>query len=489
MFLRPRSRLEQPLRLVIAALAATYVVSFFVLAAVRLGYPYEVDNLEGNVLAMALRILHGQPLYAQPSVDYTAFCYPPLYFHVAAQVMRVIGPGYAALRLVSLLATIATSATIYAVLRRDRVRPWLALVAVAVFIGSYARTHYVSDAGRVDALGLALALGALAIMVTGTGLRTAVVAGCLGGLAVLAKQPMMILIASAAMVQLFRGPWVRGLVFVGAAAATGIAALARMGLLLDPWLVFYCLDVPASHHQRAWDLAVLGPAFLVTTLPVALGAPVVQARSLGAWLSDPWSIATLVYVVMALLARGKVGGSANVFLPVVALSAIQLGRSIERLCDRLRRASLALVAGQLALLWWSPLAIWPTARDVARGDQVVAQIAAIPGDVYVPAFPSYAVMAGKPWHAHYVALCDLMPLGPAMRDELARQVAARRFAAALPAMDLDPAEGCDLPGLADHYHRTATLDVPGAPSDAAPVIGRPQLFDLVHSGKLGAVFQ
>jgi hypothetical protein len=492
MSVHPRSRLASLLRIGVAALAAIYVVSFCVLAVVRLSYPYEVDPLEGNMLAMALRVLHGEPLYAPPSVDYTAFCYPPLYFHVAAAVMRVIGPGYAALRAVSLVATVATAATIYAVLRRERVRPWLALAAVAAFIGGYARTHYVGDAGRVDALALALALAAIAAMLSGSTLRSAAVAGCLGGLAILAKQPMAVLVAGAAAYQLGRGPRLRAVVFVAATAASALAALAWMGLLFDPWLAFYCLDVPASHHLRAWDLAVLAPVFVVTTLPIALGAPLVDRRWRRAWLADPWSITTLGYLAMSLVARAKEGGSANVFLPMVALAAIQLGRYLESLCDRLPRTALALLAGQLALLWWSPLAIWPTARDVARGDRVVAQIAALPGDVYAMAFPAYAVLAGKPWHAHYIALCDLQRLAPGIADELAQLVASGRLAAVLPPFpDLGETDGCDVPGLADHYRRAGTLDAIDAaaqPSDAAAVFGGPQLFELVHGGRLGPIY-
>jgi len=486
----PRSRLASPLQLGVAALAAIYVVSFCVLAVVRLSYPYEVDPLEGNVLAMALRVLHGEPLYAAPSVDYTAFCYPPLYFHVAAAVMRVIGPGYAALRTVSLVATVATSATIYAVLRRDRVRPWLALAAVAVFVGGYARTHYVGDAGRVDALALALGLAAIAVMISGRTWRSAAIAGCLGGLAILAKQPMAVLVAGAAAYQLGRGPRLRALVFVAAIAGSALAALAWMGLLLDPWLMFYCLDVPASHHLRTWDLTVLGPVFIVTTLPIALAAPLADRRWRRAWLADPWSITTLGYLAMSLVARAKEGGSANVFLPLIALAAIQLGRYLEPLHERRPRAALLLAFGQLVLLWWSPLAIWPTARDVARGDRVVTQIAALPGDVWATAFPAYAVRAGKPWHAHYVALCDLRRLAPEVTEELAHIVATGRFAAVVsPSPDPGAADPCDLPALDDHYRLAGALDaaVPST-SDADALFGGPQLFGLVHGGKLGPIY-
>jgi hypothetical protein len=482
---------RRSLIIAVVVLAAIYVVAFLAVAAARLGYPYEVDPLEGNLLAMTLRVLHGEPLYARPSIDYAAFCYAPLYFYVTAMVMRVLGPGYAALRLVSVMATLATSATLYTVLRKDGVHRWLAIASIAVFVGCHARTHYAGDVGRVDALALALALGGLGLAFQGSSLLSAALAGGLGGLAILTKQPMAILVTSAAVVQLASGRRLRGLVFLATTGATLIAVLAWMGLLGDRWLTFYCLAVPASHPLRVWDLAVLGPAFLVTTLPIALVAPLSDAHRRRAWISDPWTVVTILYAGFALLARAKVGGAANVFLPVTALAAIQLGRYLERIRGRRPLASLGLLAGQLALLWWSPLAVWPTAQDVRQGDRLVAQIAELPGDVYVPAFPAYANRAGKPWHAHYVALCDLRALVPALENELADQLASHRFAAVLPVADVEGEAGnpCALPGLVDHYRRTATISTSKAASDLASLLGGPQLFELVHAGKLGALFQ
>jgi len=488
---RARRTSEQIWVVIVAALAASYVVAFVAVAIAHLRYPYEIDNLEGNLLAMCERVLHGEPLYAQPSVDYTAFCYPPLYFYLGAAVMRVLGPGYLALRLISVVATLSTAAMIYAVLRRHAVRPSLSLVAAAVFLGAFGRTHYVGSAGRVDALALALALGSLALAFCAAATRrNAVVAGGLAGLAILTKQPMVVLAAVAVGHAAVRGRRGWAATYAAAAGLAFVLVLAVMGLVGDPWLSFYSLTVPASHPLRVRSLVILGPVFAITTLPIALAAVVRHRPSWRASLADPWSIATVAYLGMSMLARAKQGGSANVFLPLVALAAIQLGRYAERLRDLVPRAAMLGLAVQLAVLWWSPCAVWPTARDVARGDELVARIAAIPGDVYVPAFPAYAVMAGKPWHAHYVGLCDVARLDAQVGAELAREIAQRRFEAVLPVTDLDPTDRgfCDLPALAEHYHHTTTIEVAPHPPDLALVVGGPQLFALVHGGKLGPMF-
>ena len=55
---------------------------FAVLARVflaRLSYPLDLEWMEGGVLTHALRLSRGQPLYAEPSVDFVSFLYTPLY--------------------------------------------------------------------------------------------------------------------------------------------------------------------------------------------------------------------------------------------------------------------------------------------------------------------------------------------------------------------------------------------------------------------------
>jgi hypothetical protein len=466
---------------IVGAFVALYVVAFILIAGAHLAYPYEVDNLEGNLWAMAAQVAAGHRLYTAPSVDYTPFCYAPLYFYAGAAMMKLLGAGYAALRAVSVLSTFATATTIYVTLRCERIQRRFAVIAVAIFLGAYGRTHEAGDIARVDAFALALALPAVALAIAGTPrLRNACLAGVCGGLAILAKQPMLVLVAAAIVTQLFRGRRVYAVVIAVTTIATAAGVLAALDLFADRWTYFYCVEVPASHHLRPWDLVVLAPVFLVTTLPIALVAPLVRFRTFRAALADPWTAVTVAYAAMAILARAKEGGSANVFLPVVALAAVQLARHAEPAFACRPGWTLAAITAQLALLVWSPLARWPTRADVAAGDQLVARIAAIPGDVYVPGFPAYAMLAGKPWHAHYVALCDVARLDP-VRDELARQIAAHRFAAVLPVMDVAPIDidRCDVPGLAVHYRRA------GAIAPLAP----PPLFDAAHRNKVGDVWR
>ena len=62
--------------------------------ALRLGYPLDLEWMEGGVLTHALRLSKGQPLYAEPSVDFVSFLYTPLYPAVLAALSKVFGLSY-----------------------------------------------------------------------------------------------------------------------------------------------------------------------------------------------------------------------------------------------------------------------------------------------------------------------------------------------------------------------------------------------------------
>ena len=94
------------LRLVVLS-AALYFLGILAAAVVaRVAYPYEIEWMEGGVLAHVARILRGQPLYARPTLEFTPFLYPPLYYAVSAAVAKLVGLSLVPLRLVSVVATL-----------------------------------------------------------------------------------------------------------------------------------------------------------------------------------------------------------------------------------------------------------------------------------------------------------------------------------------------------------------------------------------------
>ncbi|MDQ6928154.1 MAG: hypothetical protein M3159_05755, partial [Actinomycetota bacterium] len=71
---------------IVAALSATAILTYVVVALLRVGHPYELQWMEGGSVDHVRRVLAGQSIYPPPSVDFAAFTYPPLYPWASAAV-------------------------------------------------------------------------------------------------------------------------------------------------------------------------------------------------------------------------------------------------------------------------------------------------------------------------------------------------------------------------------------------------------------------
>src|ERR1700720_4363162 len=73
--------------------AAAFVNLAFAFAR-RLVYPYDLEWMEGGMIGHALRLVEGQPIYAEPSARFVSFAYTPLYPIVLRLLAPLTGVGY-----------------------------------------------------------------------------------------------------------------------------------------------------------------------------------------------------------------------------------------------------------------------------------------------------------------------------------------------------------------------------------------------------------
>jgi hypothetical protein len=102
---------------VVISLAPTLVYLFVALH--RIGYPYELEWLEGGAVEIASRVAHGQAIYVAPSIHYVPYPYTPLYFWVTGTVARFTGVGFLPLRLVSLLSSLGACGLLARIVWRE----------------------------------------------------------------------------------------------------------------------------------------------------------------------------------------------------------------------------------------------------------------------------------------------------------------------------------------------------------------------------------
>jgi 4-amino-4-deoxy-L-arabinose transferase-like glycosyltransferase len=442
----PRQRPAAILRWAVLALGVGMLALFAYTTALRLAHPFALEWMEAGSYDMLAHVLQGGRIYERPSTEYIAFNYTPLYYLVSAATARAVGPGFVALRLVSLLAAYGTMLIVFAIVRRAGAARLPALVAALTFVGTYEVTAGSMDVARPDALYvLFLTGGLLALLQRDEPRRMALLSGTLFALAYLTKQSAIPSLALLFLYLLARRTRVALLVLAGF-AITSAVAIAWFMRVTDGWYAYYTLQIATGHKLGLGNIANFAKASL---------APMAVAILFGAgWLGWPARARTRRdATLVAALASATLGcfwlslypgTSANAAIPAMVACAILLGVGLDSTLTWAARwppvdaAKLATVAWLAVALQWvgflyAPAAYAPGPGDAAAGRALVERIAATPGEVLISNHSYLSRLAGKGGQAHGLALSNALqgdPRGPARQvsDEVDSAIAQRRYA-------------------------------------------------------------
>jgi hypothetical protein len=414
----------------LGAVAVVPVIAYLWVALHRIGYPFELEWLEGGAVAIVQRVDAGHALYVQPTLLYVAWPYPPLYFWLSGAVAQVTGVGFLALRIVSFTASLGTFVVIFSLVRSDTRDRVAGLCAVGLFAATFRLTGAWLDIGRVDSLFLLLFL--LAVLVarragpaSSWGRGAAV--GALLFLAFFTKQTALV-----AALPLLAWLLVRRRRVGASALATSAFLVVGSTLVMNAvshgWYGYYVFG-ELGHQPIAWGWVT---AFWGHDLarPLGIALLVGAAGVLGRWAGRrrvpfrPDVLGFDLAVVLGLVGASWVGrlhsgGWDDVLIPAAAAVALLVGHG----CAALRRApphrwrwlATALLVGplvvQLLHLRYPLSAQIPTAADRQAGDRLVATLRQLPGQVVVLDHPWYAAMAGKGTAAQEEAIYEVLRSG------------------------------------------------------------------------------
>ena len=448
-----RGRGPETVRLAAAAVGVAAIVLYLVVAAMRLGYPYALERLEGNSLIEVHRVLTGQQLYPAPTAGYVVDGYPPLYFLVSAGFATVLGTSYLPLRVVSLLSSLAAFAVAGRLVQKETGSRAAGIGAAGVFAATYFVGDVWLDVGRVDSLFLALSVGGLYAARNMKTARGAVAAALLLAGAALTKQTGLLEdVAVLGALLVFAKDRRRVAVIAAAAwAAVTVAANLLIWQVEGRWYLFFVYEL-----MRKQKLSY--PAFggFWTTLTAALGLAVFAAviggagAARSAWaaraprpageaavpLAGRLPLELLAgFAAMAIegyTALVKVGGGVNdllvTYLAVALLAGLALG-SRHRLVALL---SGMLVFAQAFILVSSahPATALPSSAARAAGERLAAGMRALGGDPVAPTEPELNIQTGTAVAAHSSAVYDVVrandPQGIASYDKTSAAAIARR---------------------------------------------------------------
>jgi 4-amino-4-deoxy-L-arabinose transferase-like glycosyltransferase len=415
----PRAaRVAAVLRVALGVVAAAFVVTFLVVALLRLTYPFELEWMEGATVDHVRRVLAGKQLYVSPSLEFTPYIYTPLYYYVSAGVAELTGIGFFPLRLVSLLSSLGCLLLIFSLARRETGSRLAGLLAMGFFAATYSLTDAWWDVGRVDTLALLLLLGALALLRRPFAVWSHLLAGLLAWAAFLTKQQALLVLLPVCLMVLWQHRF-RGLLFPGVLGGVFFVGNWYLDFIHGGWYSFYTTHLPQSHGVAAESISGFWTRDLLSFVPAMLllscGYLVVEL-----WRGDRtrgrfYLAALLGALGASWLSRLHIGGYLNVLMPAHALVALLGAVGFGALSVRWsgprasawRVALYVLCLAQLGRLVYAPAKYVPTAADVAAGRQFIALLASLKGDVYVPGHGFLSSLAGKRTYAHQAALWDV----------------------------------------------------------------------------------
>jgi hypothetical protein len=416
------------------ALVPTLVYLFVVLH--RIGYPYELEWLEGGAVEIAGRVAHGQAIYVAPSIHYVPYPYTPLYFWVTGSLARLMGVGFLPLRLVSFISSLGACALLVRIVWRETGDVVAGVVASGLFTATFAVSGAWLDIGRVDSMALFLLLLALYLGRHVRGIGGGITLGVVAFLAFMTKQSdLLALLPVLVVLVIFKRR-------MGLAALATVAALvAGSTCLLDAtshgWYGYYAFQelLHQGEIRSVWrtfftkDLWHAAWAIGLGLLALPLS---IRYRTLTSTDWPYWGAAIAGLLLSALVSRLHSGGGPDVLIPAYAATALMGAFGYDALLRAAKQAGASgqgtawlamvptaaglvlalIVAVQIGALHYSTSRYIPTASDRAAGDHLIALIHRTPGPVIVADHPFYDTLAGKASWAQGEAVHDILRAGP-----------------------------------------------------------------------------
>jgi hypothetical protein len=465
------------------------LVTFTSVALRRLPYPYELEWMEGGIVTHVRVVLAGEPLYSAPSLDFTPFIYAPLYYLVSALPASIVGVGYSACRLVSLLSICGVFAILGALVRRETSDGVAGVAALGVFAATYGVVGFWFDLARGDSLFVLLVVSGYAAARFASSERYAVLAGLLLSAACLTKQTGLLL-AVPALAYVALGSLRHGLFALVTFGLSTFGTLLGLHLSSGGWSSYYLFTIP-SRHEILWENLepVLKDFFWVPVGPMVLAAlSVLSGVGFRKSTIRPWALyatGTLFTGASSLMSMLHTGGYPNTLMPFYAFLALDFGLIVAHL----RRArsgkglgfgrallALLLLAVELELTSYDPRQALPSRADHAAGKRMIERLSELERPIWVTASSEYSVLAGQPdLVTHAMGPVDVLKGGGAEADRLRAHMLKTIRAGRFRTIVLDRAVGF-LPGdIADEIRRSyrfaGPLGDPGRGGAPAPKSG------------------
>ncbi len=396
---------ELEVRTLVGVLVCGAVAVFVLAAAFGLFNPQDTSQPEGAVVAAALRVSHGEPLFLNiHKGPYVTAMYGPVLYLTLGAVTRLFGAGvdgaYLLGRILALASAVASALILIRLARHAGADRFGARVAGGLFLASPIILP-VAYSSRSDVPALALSLlGVLIYTMHADSPRRYWAILPLVAAAFTKQTALAATLAIALHLAWEKKPG-RAILFIGAVAAPCLAIMLGLDRFTGGLATMNLFEVPGSSPLSFVSRPLGGLAVFLglAALPLILAAPALLSGP-DAKLRLP-ACYLLVSVAVSMAASTKLGSDTYYFMEPLAASLILAGAGLARLAGRegatLQQAPAALLAGLFCVGIASSVGMTGRMAEFRyRSNEEAVRIAAeAPGDVLIED-ENVALKCGKP---------------------------------------------------------------------------------------------
>jgi hypothetical protein len=406
-------------------IALGFIFLFIGVAIIRLRFPYELEWIEGANIDQMRWILSGKPLYGPPDIHFIPNAKTPLFFYLSAGLMKWVGTGFIAPRLISILSTFGCFLFILLIVRQDDSHLTPGLIAAGIYAACYALTGMWMDLAKVDSLFMMLILAGFYTNRAQSGKVMAITSGSLFAMAYFTKQvalPIIMIYAPISMIISRGKTWLSWLT----AFVLGIGAFIFMDYSSQGWFSFYTFKTITRHTIVAgwwpfWKLLLpkMWPAMMLVLIFLLYS----QKRTLPwRWkLSEhTWHCLgfSLALILTSWSIYFKIWTYNNDLMPACAAIAILAGLGAKEAIDRhthqltsanflFNIAVMGLLLLQFVFLLYNPVETIPSYKTYQANNKFITHLNSLPGEVFNLSHGYVNYLAGKTTYLHGTPLSDV----------------------------------------------------------------------------------
>ncbi len=393
---------------VMFALLSVFAALFIYCLFYRLPYPFELEWLEGEILSHALRLLHGQPVYAPPETAFIPQVYPPLYYIFMVPLLKIFSLQFWIPRCISLCSLTGILVFLYYIPIKEGGSRRVGILTAGLFICLYEVNGTWYDIGRNDMLFYFFIIGGCFSLAYISNKKWAIfwaVMCCTLGFYTKQSTPLFLACAT---LYVFIQDKKHGLIFFLLLASIILSSFLLINYATDGWYLTYTIINPLRHTAKRphflseirQDLFHELPIFFV--LIAAFGLRKMFTVN-GKKAFTIWEYTLFPAALCYLIVGPMAGSERNELIPLTLWGCMLLGLFLSELSLPRNRGEwnsnilvvYILIIFQLLLLLYNPLKHIPAPGSTVKGRAIISMIKNMPREVYIPYHSEYAVMAGK----------------------------------------------------------------------------------------------